>query len=475
MLARSIREVDRIVKESTTSMSYVDVGDHEDVEMAPAFKMLNWLEELSTDMSASEQLSPEQRATALGYVAQIKRLLESGGNAGHAPSVKSIDAKPSPPTPKPRPASSTQHFTPLNERDGGYFYYHVNFGITIGVHIFLILGVAAEFLFAPDVEELARLLDLTGGEAEEVDNIRELQVAEQTAKISTVATILLATLLQCTYVRSEMLFVQPLYFAVTRIPLWVPLYVRKRLARWVYSLGGFHSGSGVSLLLWLILLLVLQAMKYKTMGTLGSDFYGDLTGETSISFNGSLVATLALVICTASWHRGLHHNLFEFIHRWVGWFGLGLTWGLYLALKGERGLRADNINLWLLITTTFLTYLPWLMVRRLEVSCYKPSGHALVITYNDAAPACGTFGRISHSVLGEYHTFALITPDPKTRSHKMIVAAAGDWTKALIASPPRSLWVRTIRPPGFMATVRPNQEQFRLSTLADPYLQLCVP
>ena len=59
--------VGKIMKPSTGT-SYVDVGDDEDDEMAPAFKMLAWLDELSTDTCASELLSPEQRATALGAV-----------------------------------------------------------------------------------------------------------------------------------------------------------------------------------------------------------------------------------------------------------------------------------------------------------------------------------------------------------------------------------------------------------------------
>ena len=66
-----------------------------------------------------------------------------------------------------------------------------------------------------------------------------------------------------------------------------------------------------------------------------------------------------------------------------------------------------------------------------------------------AAPECGTFGRISHTALGEYHTFATITKTAtpytgETRKHNMIIAGAGDWTKSLIKNPPEYMWVRRI-------------------------------
>lgn len=261
--------------------------------------------------------------------------------------------------------------------------------------------------------------------------------------------------------RQEKWFIQPLYFLVCRTPHWVPLTVRTKVARWVYSLGGLHSGSGCAMIMWLILLAVYKSMAYsknRSLGPgLGLDAFVPLwDASKALALNAAVIICLTVVSFTALWHRGERHNLFEAMHRWVGWSSLALTWWLLYAVAGEQ---AHAYDVGLLALSTFFIFFPWMSVRRVKVECLRPSSHCLVLEFGDAAPECGTFGRISHTPLGEYHTFACITKSAtpytsETCKHRMIIAGAGDWTKAIIKNPPEHLWVRSIRTPGFMATVK---------------------
>jgi len=344
---------------------------------------------------------------------------------------------------------------PITERDGGYFYYHVNFGLTFGTHIALLALVASGTILEPEPSWVAaQAAANTPTDPDPEDEVLEKLVARLAWKGDTTSTIVLATLLQCVFVRQELFFIQPLYWLVARIPHSVPLGIRKRIARWVYSLGGFHSGSGCAMIAWITLLLVYQVMVYSNQRQLGVTLFG--VPEKAIVENALLVALLCVVSATALWHRGQRHNLFEAVHRWVGWGSLALTWALLFEIDG---MHPKPEKLWLLGLTTFFVFFPWAMIRRVSVSSISPSSHCVALEFHDAAPPCGTFGRIAHTPLGEYHTFAIITRSATpyttdTQKHQMIIAGAGDWTRELIKNHPTRLWVRSIRTPGFMATVR---------------------
>jgi len=98
--------------------------------------------------------------------------------------------------------------------------------------------------------------------------------------------------------------------------------------------------------------------------------------------------------------------------------------------------------------------LPWAYLRRVPVKSLVPSPSTVVLQFPDGAPAAGTFGRVAHHPLGCWHAFATVSASRTARTHAMVVSGVGDWTKALVASPPRGLWVRRIRTPGFMYNVR---------------------
>ncbi|CAJ2503548.1 Uu.00g109420.m01.CDS01 [Anthostomella pinea] len=121
--------------------------------------------------------------------------------------------------------------------------------------------------------------------------------------------------------------------------------------------------------------------------------------------------------------RCRYHNAFEAVHRLGGW-----TSGLTLHPTSPLPLPSPA-------TPT------WLNCRKLPIVTERLSAHALRIHFTYSNPPPGTTIRLSTCPLLEWHAFATIN-NPAAPGFSVIVSDAGDWTKALIASPPRELWVR---------------------------------
>ena len=68
--------------------------------------------------------------------------------------------------------------------------------------------------------------------------------------------------------------------------------------------------------------------------------------------------------------------------------------------------------------------------------------------------ADGLLGRVSRHALHEWHAFGTLSLGPKSDEHLMVVVARGDWTRGLIADPPKHLWVRAFRFAGLPYTAR---------------------
>ncbi|KAF7029793.1 hypothetical protein CFC21_041460 [Triticum aestivum] len=222
---------------------------------------------------------------------------------------------------------------------------------------------------------------------------------------------------------------------------WVPVAVKTGVTAILQSLGGVHSGCGVSSLAWLVYALV-QAL--------------ELRGVTPPEIVGVASAILGLVAlsCLAAFPlvRHLHHNVFERTHRFAGWSALALLWAFVMLTAGYNpGIRsyhrltvaslAKRQELWLTAAITFFTFLPWLTVRRVPVTVTAPSTRASIITFQGGVKA-GLLGRISRSPLSEWHAFGIISDDRDT--HAMLAGAVGDFTRGLVSDPPSHLWVRTV-------------------------------
>jgi hypothetical protein len=57
----------------------------------------------------------------------------------------------------------------------------------------------------------------------------------------------------------------------------------------------------------------------------------------------------------------------------------------------------------------------------------------------------GLLGRISRTSIMEYHAFGIISEGRKSPYHYMICGVQGDFTKGLVADPPKTVWTRELK------------------------------
>lgn len=57
----------------------------------------------------------------------------------------------------------------------------------------------------------------------------------------------------------------------------------------------------------------------------------------------------------------------------------------------------------------------------------------------------GLLGRISRTSVMEYHAFGIISEGRKATHHYMICGVQGDFTRNLVANPPKTVWTRQLK------------------------------
>lgn len=57
----------------------------------------------------------------------------------------------------------------------------------------------------------------------------------------------------------------------------------------------------------------------------------------------------------------------------------------------------------------------------------------------------GLLGRISRTSIMEYHAFGIISEGRKSGCHYMICGVQGDFTRNLVADPPKTVWTRELK------------------------------
>lgn len=57
----------------------------------------------------------------------------------------------------------------------------------------------------------------------------------------------------------------------------------------------------------------------------------------------------------------------------------------------------------------------------------------------------GLLGRISRTSIMEYHAFGIISEGRSSPHHYMICGVQGDFTRALVANPPKTVWTRELK------------------------------
>ncbi|OCH91206.1 hypothetical protein OBBRIDRAFT_812254 [Obba rivulosa] len=254
-------------------------------------------------------------------------------------------------------------------------------------------------------------------------------------------TITIANLFVSILMRQE--YVINAFFTVAcAAPLSWPLWIRRILGR-VYSIGGIHSGAGVSGTVWLILF-VAQATREVIRNEQTS------VATLTISYV-ILVLLVGMVIFAYPAFRTKQHDSFEATHRFAGWTAVALVWAQVVLLINdyrEPGTSLGNAvvhspTFWLVLILTCSIILPWLRLRKVTVKAEVLSDHAVRLHFDYVNTHPGHFTRMSHSPLTEWHSFATISV-PGTQGYSAIVSRAGDWTKQQIENPPKQIWIRGI-------------------------------
>ncbi|KAK7290862.1 hypothetical protein RIF29_05598 [Crotalaria pallida] len=271
----------------------------------------------------------------------------------------------------------------------------------------------------------------------------------------------IGNILALTLCRSEAALRVVFWFAVKTIgrPC-VPLRIKTAATSFLQSVGGIHSGCGISSIAWLVYSLVLTL---------------ENKDETSPEIIGVAFAILSLIslssLAAFPLIRHLHHNIFERIHRFAGWTALVLLWlFIVLSVSYEPSTHTYDSTVsklvkkqecWLTLAITLLIMIPWLTIRKVPVFVSAPSSHASIIKFEGGVQA-GLLGRISPSPLSEWHAFGIISDGKK--EHMMLAGAVGDFTKSLITTPPKHLWVRTMHFAGLPYLVNLYQRVLLVAT-----------
>ncbi|XP_047309158.1 adenylate-forming reductase 06235-like [Impatiens glandulifera] len=221
----------------------------------------------------------------------------------------------------------------------------------------------------------------------------------------------------------------------------VPLRLKTAVTSLLQSLGGIHSGCGVSSIAWLVYAIILTINNREKTST-----------EAIIVASAILVLLCMSSLAAFPLLRHLHHNLFERTHRLAGWTALILLWLFIILTTSYDPLTksySDHIaqrlfnqpEFWLTLAVSITIIIPWITVRRVPVRVSSPSGHATLIKF-DGGVKPGILGRISPSPLSEWHAFGIISDG--INEHMMLAGAVGDFTKTLVSHPPSHLWVRKV-------------------------------
>jgi hypothetical protein len=185
---------------------------------------------------------------------------------------------------------------------------------------------------------------------------------------SRAALFSIANILALTLCRSEACLRVVFFLAVKILGRpWIPLALKTATTSLLQSLGGIHSGCGVSSIAWLIYALVLTLKDRETTSP-------EIIALASIILGLLCLSSLAAFPLV----RHLHHNVFERTHRFAGWSALGLLWAFVIltisydpetkSYKDDFGSRSIvQQEFWFTVAITMLIILPWLTVRRTAV------------------------------------------------------------------------------------------------------------
>jgi len=248
------------------------------------------------------------------------------------------------------------------------------------------------------------------------------------------------TLFAGTLMRHEN-YINLVFWSITRIPNTAPIALRRSFAKFAYSQGGIHAGSGVSAFGWLVLYVILACRQLR-LGTAKGNAMAVMSSVTGL--------VLLTIITTAHpTFRNRYHNAWENIHRYGGYTAIGLVWAqiiLIAVITSDSNTGMALIQtpaFWFLLIITGFIIHPYLYLRRLPVDAEKLSNHATRLRFHDQTlPSC-VAARLGHNPLTENHAFATIpNRDGEEKGYSVIISNAGDWTRDIIDNPPKKIWIK---------------------------------
>ncbi|XP_024525454.1 adenylate-forming reductase 03009-like [Selaginella moellendorffii] len=204
-----------------------------------------------------------------------------------------------------------------------------------------------------------------------------------------------------------------LYKAVVRIP-WQKYFFNRML----HCNGGIHTGCALMLLVWAIIALV----------ETGS---GDPVDCALLAM--LCAGLLAMMLLAVQPLRERHHNLFETVHRYLGWTLLVLLaailvkeftdmrWRLSAAAIGSAVLMGIAL---------ILVFYSWFLIERQDVEVRSGREGNIVVVKIKGKARAGAFAKISFNLV-EWHAFSVAFSNRESGSYGLIVGVAGDWTKML--------------------------------------------
>ncbi|EXL45430.1 hypothetical protein FOCG_12816 [Fusarium oxysporum f. sp. radicis-lycopersici 26381] len=257
-------------------------------------------------------------------------------------------------------------------------------------------------------------------------------------------------------VRQEFV-INALYTITCSVPKTWPLAIRTRCAK-IYHLGGVHSGAAVSAGAWLLA---------TNIADIACSF-GSCANWGSLSIASQVISWILSAMFVGmigmAWPsvRKRYHDLFERTHRFAGWTMLALFWVQTVLSAHDNTPSGTTLGescvkspaFWLLAVATASVASSWCFLRKVPVEAEKLSDHAIRLHFDYTVPVNGSFTRLSHKPLKEWHSFATI-PAPeaingRSKGYSLVVSNAGDWTKSTIQNGPSHIWTRGVPTCGVM-------------------------
>ncbi|KAF2678910.1 hypothetical protein K458DRAFT_463101 [Lentithecium fluviatile CBS 122367] len=258
--------------------------------------------------------------------------------------------------------------------------------------------------------------------------------------------LVLGNLLCAILFRNE-LFMRFLYIvAIYGLRNWAPMSIKYAATSILQHVGGIHSGCALSGAGWLVYKIV-DIIRYRAVQ------------HTAVIVSG-IITNILIIISVLSafpWVRNTYHNVFEKHHRFIGWLGLAvssifhsLTTWMFVVMGNSYDIKVGQ---WRTDAQTLLSaqelwfaviLIPWITLREVPVEVEIPSPKVAILRFNRGMQQ-GLLGRISRTSIMEYHAFGIISEGRKSPYHYMICGVQGDFTKDLVANPPKTVWTRELK------------------------------